>query len=258
MHGFHFLVMMVVGNAIRDTQCGFKVRRTASCAADTGAGALAASQPACVRACTPPTHPPAGPLYTRPTPAQLLTRSAARLIVPNQRLQRFAFDVELIYLAQRLRVPLGEVQVRGDVHGEGRGGGGGPSALCLFPPAVPQWVRLAAHTRVISRPTGCACARACAPPLPRQVNWTEIPGSKMRVMNMVHMALELGAIKTGYTSECGVGGGCEADWGQAADVTCDVCGPRQPLHRPPSSTASPTCPGGLWAVRTPEVVDKKL
>lgn len=26
MHGFHVLVMMVVGNQIRDTQCGFKVR----------------------------------------------------------------------------------------------------------------------------------------------------------------------------------------------------------------------------------------
>lgn len=25
MHGFHVLVMMVVGNQIRDTQCGFKV-----------------------------------------------------------------------------------------------------------------------------------------------------------------------------------------------------------------------------------------
>ena len=27
MHGFHGLVMLVVGNTIRDTQCGFKVRR---------------------------------------------------------------------------------------------------------------------------------------------------------------------------------------------------------------------------------------
>ncbi len=25
MHGFHLLVLMVVGNQIRDTQCGFKV-----------------------------------------------------------------------------------------------------------------------------------------------------------------------------------------------------------------------------------------
>ena len=28
MHGFHLLVMMVVGNQIRDTQCGFKVMVT--------------------------------------------------------------------------------------------------------------------------------------------------------------------------------------------------------------------------------------
>ena len=28
MHGFHMLVMLVVGNAVRDTQCGFKVNST--------------------------------------------------------------------------------------------------------------------------------------------------------------------------------------------------------------------------------------
>jgi hypothetical protein len=28
MHGFHMLVMLVVGNAVRDTQCGFKVSPT--------------------------------------------------------------------------------------------------------------------------------------------------------------------------------------------------------------------------------------
>lgn len=28
MHGFHVLVMLVVGGAIRDTQCGFKVGAT--------------------------------------------------------------------------------------------------------------------------------------------------------------------------------------------------------------------------------------
>lgn len=44
---------------------------------------------------------------------QLLTRPAAQLLVPNQRLQRWAFDVELVYLAQRLGVPMAEVQVGG-------------------------------------------------------------------------------------------------------------------------------------------------
>lgn len=65
MHGFHALVTMVVGNEIRDTQCGFK----------------------------------------------LMTRQAAQDIVPQQRLQRWAFDVELIKLAGELGVRLHEVQV---------------------------------------------------------------------------------------------------------------------------------------------------
>jgi len=56
---------MVVGNEIRDTQCGFK----------------------------------------------LMTRQAAQAIVPQQRLQRWAFDVELVKLAGVLGVQLHEVQV---------------------------------------------------------------------------------------------------------------------------------------------------
>ena len=35
-----------------------------------------------------------------------------------------------------------------------------------------------------------------------QVNWTEIPGSKIRVTSVVHMALELVLIKLGYGGEC--------------------------------------------------------
>jgi dolichyl-phosphate beta-glucosyltransferase len=96
MHGFHLLVMMVVGHQIRDTQCGFK----------------------------------------------LFSRSAAQQLYSNQRLQRWCFDVELVYLAQRLKVPMAEVQV----------------------------------------------------------NWTEIPGSKIRVTSMVHMAIELAMIRAGYSS----------------------------------------------------------
>jgi dolichyl-phosphate beta-glucosyltransferase len=60
--GFHALVTLVVGGAVRDTQCGFK----------------------------------------------LLTRAAARALLPNQRLQRWAFDVELVHAAQRLGVPMAE------------------------------------------------------------------------------------------------------------------------------------------------------
>ena len=94
MHGFHALVTLVVGNEIRDTQCGFK----------------------------------------------LMTREAAQAIVPQQRLQRWAFDVELIKLAGMLGVRMREVQVV----------------------------------------------------------WTEIPGSKVRVSSIVHIAFELLLIKIGY------------------------------------------------------------
>ncbi|BDA51359.1 Dolichyl-phosphate beta-glucosyltransferase [Coccomyxa sp. Obi] len=65
MHGFHFVVLLVAGGAIKDTQCGFK-------------------------------------LFTRP---------AARALYSNQRLQRWCFDVELIFLAQRLGIPIVETSV---------------------------------------------------------------------------------------------------------------------------------------------------
>ena len=96
MHGFHALVTLVVGNTIRDTQCGFK----------------------------------------------LFTRATARLLFPNQRLQRWAFDVELVRLAQVFGVPMAEVQV----------------------------------------------------------TWTEIPGSKVRVTSIVHIAFELVLVALGYRS----------------------------------------------------------
>lgn len=94
MHGFHALVTLVIGNSIRDTQCGFK----------------------------------------------LMTRKAAQMIIPNQRLQRWAFDVELVHIAQSLKVPMDEVQVV----------------------------------------------------------WTEIPGSKVRMKSIAHIAFELAMIKIGY------------------------------------------------------------
>lgn len=42
---------------------------------------------------------------------QLFTRRAARLLYKNQRVKRWCFDVELIYLAQQLRIPIAEVPV---------------------------------------------------------------------------------------------------------------------------------------------------
>ena len=40
-----------------------------------------------------------------------MTRSAARELFSNTRLQRWCFDVELIYLAGELRIPVVEVPV---------------------------------------------------------------------------------------------------------------------------------------------------
>lgn len=65
-HGFHLLVSFVVGNKIKDTQCGFK----------------------------------------------LFTRRSAALMFSNMRMQRYCFDVELIHVAQQLKIPIGEVHVR--------------------------------------------------------------------------------------------------------------------------------------------------
>ncbi|KAL3153055.1 hypothetical protein ABBQ38_012078 [Trebouxia sp. C0009 RCD-2024] len=66
MRGFHILVMMVIGDSVKDTQCGFK----------------------------------------------LFTRRAARSLYKNQRIKRWCFDVELIYLAQELHIPIAEVPVQ--------------------------------------------------------------------------------------------------------------------------------------------------
>ena len=42
---------------------------------------------------------------------QLFTRKAAQLLYTNQRLQRWCFDVELLFLAQNLEVPVVEASV---------------------------------------------------------------------------------------------------------------------------------------------------
>ena len=42
---------------------------------------------------------------------KLFTRKTAQLLFPNQHVERWAFDVELLFLAQTLRVPMVEVEV---------------------------------------------------------------------------------------------------------------------------------------------------
>jgi hypothetical protein len=46
-----------------------------------------------------------------PACLQLMTRSAARELFSNTRLQRWCFDVELIFLANELHIPVVEVPV---------------------------------------------------------------------------------------------------------------------------------------------------
>lgn len=42
---------------------------------------------------------------------QLFTRRSARILFQNMRLQRWCFDVELVYLAHRLQIPIAEENV---------------------------------------------------------------------------------------------------------------------------------------------------
>ena len=172
-HGFHLLVMLVVGSQIRDTQCGFKVRRTFAAGAGGAGGAeggtlvcvregcegvwgafepsLGSGPAPCGRLRHPPvaapcsllppfhshSHPPATCTCTCCTPAaQLFTRGAAQQLYSNQRLQRWCFDVELVHLAQQLKVQCGAGWwwCRGWGCGAGGGGGGvagGAQNVCV-------------------------------------------------------------------------------------------------------------------------------
>ena len=57
-------------------------------------------------------------------PVQLFTRKTAQLLYSNQRLQRWCFDVELLFLAQHLEVPVAEASVNWtEIPGD-------PSTLC--------------------------------------------------------------------------------------------------------------------------------
>ena len=42
---------------------------------------------------------------------QLFSRKAAKLLYSNQKLQRWCFDVELLFLAQKCGVPVSEIAV---------------------------------------------------------------------------------------------------------------------------------------------------
>lgn len=139
MWGFHMLVVFVAGGRVRDTQCGFKVRQC-GCWPAASSEAVAPPPPGPLLlyalkeapgghtlesisspcASLTPTFPvtPAPRLaflscFARHPPLlllapfllrQLFTRRAAAVLYSNQRLQRWCFDVELLYLAEQLQV----------------------------------------------------------------------------------------------------------------------------------------------------------
>ena len=147
MRGFRVLVGVVAGDAVKDTQCGFK----------------------------------------------LFTRAAARVLFGNQRLQRWCFDVELVHLATSR---LGSSSSSGS-SGSGSSGGSSGSGSSG------------------SDSEGASEAAPGVALVEVAVNWQEIPGSKVRVSSILHMAFEMGAILVGYGTGAWVARG-EAELVEAA------------------------------------------
>ena len=110
---------------------------------------------------------------------KLFTRAGARALFGNQRLQRWCFDVELVHLAtSRLPKEGGSSLSGGSSDNEGGTGVAVPLAEVA-------------------------------------VNWQEIPGSKVRVSSILHMAFEMAAILVGYGTGAWVARG-EAELVEAA------------------------------------------
>lgn len=139
--------------------------------------------------------PSAPPPPTSPHCPQLFTRRAAAAVFSNQRLQRWCFDVELIYVAQALGVPIS-------------GAAGGWERVRSSMRARTVRMRMHARTHASTHP---GAIRPPSPALPEvQVNWTEMAGSKIRVTSILHMAFELATLKVGRALGGGGGGYC---WG---------------------------------------------
>ncbi len=79
-------------------------------ASAVGSHKLSTFQSLCVRASS--RHP----ARLSVTVLQLFTKRAAAVLYGNQRLQRWCFDVELIYLADVLSIPITEVSDAWDLH----------------------------------------------------------------------------------------------------------------------------------------------
>ena len=147
--GFHLLVTLVAGGRIRDTQCGFKVLVHPVC------GCLLLPMFA-VEISEHPTH-------ASRVGVQIFTRQAAAVIFGNQRLQRWCFDVELLFLAEQVQYNL----------------------LSFLTPTCPSALR---HGVV-------SPLQFEVPVTEVSVHWTEMAGSKIRFTSILHMAFELLSIK---------------------------------------------------------------
>ena len=119
---------------------------------------------------------------------KLFTRGAARVLFGNQRLQRWCFDVELVHLATSRLM-------------EKEGGGSSSSSSSSGD-----------GKEVVG---SGSCAAAAVPLAEVAVNWQEIPGSKVRVSSILHMAFEMAAILVGYGTGAWVARG-EAELVEAA------------------------------------------
>lgn len=134
------------------------------------------------------------------TRTQLFTRRAAAAIFSNQRLQRWCFDVELIYVARRLGVPISGAPAAA------------PAASLLHCVTVRciAWYCIALYYNQHSHTVGKRASRLPAhathtsthnarhaPRAEVQVTWTEMAGSKIRFTSILHMAFELATLKVG-------------------------------------------------------------
>lgn len=86
MHAFHLLVYVFSSRTVRDTQCGFKLF--------TRAAASRVCLPAAVRSLD----------------GFLLRKRSHLKVFPVLHIERWAFDVELIYLCELWMIPIAEVK----------------------------------------------------------------------------------------------------------------------------------------------------
>lgn len=124
---------------------------------------------------------------------QLFTRRAARSLYKNQRIKRWCFDVELIYLAKELHIPISEVPVQWrEVPGEQQILH--LSTMLLYDLFLGDlW-----GTWVNQGLSACRPSVHCILTVSHPDSYCCVAGSKIRVTSMINMAIELLAVLLGY------------------------------------------------------------